>query len=125
MSAFDDRWRALARSARRAPERAIPPAPPYLAARARAMASQTVPRSSVWRLAAAGALTALLYVAAIPYSGVAVSSIALLDVHLPRVPAPPALPAIEVPAPPTLPTLPELPPVAGVAATFDPRSTHR
>lgn len=118
---FERRWRALARAAGRVPEAPLA-APAALAAHALAAAAE-VPseRPSAWRLAAAGAVLALLHAGAWWTLPEALGELPTLRLSLADAPRPPALPSPALPAPPALPPPPlRAPPLAKVhAALFE------
>jgi hypothetical protein len=121
MSEFDRRWRALARSARGAPEASVPPAPavePLLvvAARTERPRPAAVPGAagarSPWSRPA-WVLPALVFAAlnglALPFLDRAIAASMDLRLSLRDIPRPPALPSPPVPAPPLLPRPPLVP----------------
>jgi hypothetical protein len=112
MSRFDQRWRVLARSARRAPQ-SLPVPPPLervqaILVRGREEAAQApdtfVERTRGWALPAAAVL--LLYVLAAPAVDQAWTNTLALENPLTLVPRAPVVPPPPVPSPPPVPRLP-------------------
>jgi hypothetical protein len=121
VSAFDRRWRALARTARSVSDAPLPPAPAV--ERLRAAAAEAGRQRPATRTEAAWAVFparrpawvlpalafAVLNAFALSFLDRAVAASMDLRVSLSDIPRPPALPSPPVPAPPLLPRPPSIP----------------
>lgn len=121
MTAFDGRWRALARAARSVSDAPLPPAPAV--ERLRAAAAESERRHPATRPDAAWAVFparrpawvlpalafAVLNAFALSFLDRAVAASMDLRLSLSDIPRPPALPSPPVPAPPLLPRPPSVP----------------
>jgi hypothetical protein len=105
MNDFDQQWRKLTASARRAPECPLPAPPTHLAH----LLPAGKPAYASWSLCALAAASALVCALTLPWLGDVVAASKDLVPSMPELPDMPALAPPPIPRPPRLPPPPSLP----------------